>query len=218
MNDELLSTFHLLSNRIELLMEQLAERGVTVHIHWVPGHSGAEGNERADTVCSVVRKAVAPLIAKARQQRVWEVAVVSEKPSATSGRTSPGQLKSYRGKQLSSIEKWRSRPVSGQRKKLDLKMKAMEMKKKTRKKKANTRKKKADTRPNKPLPQSETLLPQEPSGQHRPDDAIRNSRVETHLQRITRASARAAQTVPQRRLPTGNALPPPGATIIDISD
>lgn len=49
-NNKASSKNHLLAGRIVLLAHSLELAGVTVHLHWVPGHSGVLGNHLADRV------------------------------------------------------------------------------------------------------------------------------------------------------------------------
>jgi ribonuclease HI len=41
--------------------KELQERGISVHLHWVPGHEGVGGNERADALSKACRIAVLQL-------------------------------------------------------------------------------------------------------------------------------------------------------------
>jgi RNase H-like protein len=127
------ATWHLVSNRVKLFMQQLFERGVVVHFHWVPAHSGIEGNERADHVCSVVRKAQGRTSKRAPAPKVWEIegGLVEQFAMFDARSTSKQQRTHFEKKQLFALKRWDRRPERLQ-KRQELRMKRHEMIKRSR--------------------------------------------------------------------------------------
>jgi hypothetical protein len=109
------ATWDFISARIKGLVQQLFEKGVVVHFHWVPGHSGIEGNERADHVCGVVNKAMMRMPTKAPGQRVWEIEGLSERfakgPGFNPQLCNVKRRRHFEMKQRHAISKWSLRPA-----------------------------------------------------------------------------------------------------------
>lgn len=129
------TTCNIIYTRVRCLMQQLFERGVVVHFHWVPGHAGIEGNERADHVCSVVSKALRGISRTAAGQRVWEIEGDLANMFAmfkNTKKTNRQQRAHFENKQRRAIDRWSRRPALQQKQRRELQEKRRETRKRAR--------------------------------------------------------------------------------------